>query len=602
MKTSSVILPLTVLLFSFMVSCQPGRHEEMQRQLETLSLHNRQDSVLTNDSLAQALADWFDAHGKPNEQVLAHYLLGRTHADRGEAPAAIAAYHGAIDHADTTAQDCDYGQLARVYAQMADVFYAQNLIEDQLSCINKSIANARAAGDMVVELNEYAQKMTALNKMQQHDSVIQVFEDLYRRLGAMGYGHMAAQYCCMPMVAMIAKRDYVQARRLLSLYEKESGFFDEDGNIREGCEVYYYYKGLCYLGCQQYDTAHYYFMKELRDGKDFNNQNAAARGLAQLYKLTNKPDSSAKYALYSYDMNDSMYAQMATAEVEKTKGLYVYTRHQRLAAEEKARADHKSIMAVIYLTGCICLFTLLCSFAVVMRFKRHRERAVYQANLEILEKTQSDFLQLQEQEAESSRRIEEREKTIERQESIIASMRQKEGLLDGEIHEYENAICQLRQELKEMKSQNDDFKSQIAEGEKELEEARHNLSVDMRRRKRLQKKANDRLKSSPVYRELREMAESDAALSEVMWHKVHKTVIDIFPDFYYFVSSKEPALNKNEYRCCILLRLYIPPKHISSLLRVSPSYVTKMTGRIYHVFFGGSGTTKELMDRFSEIS
>ena len=97
----SVSSLLSALLLFMAVACT-GRHEQMQQQLALLRQHNQQNSVLTNDLLAQALADWFDDHGTPNEQVLAHYLLGRTHADRSEAPAAIAAYHDAIDHADTT--------------------------------------------------------------------------------------------------------------------------------------------------------------------------------------------------------------------------------------------------------------------------------------------------------------------------------------------------------------------------------------------------------------------------------------------------------------------------------------------------------------------
>jgi len=36
---------------------------------------------------------------------------------------ALQCYHDAIDCADTTATDCDYAQLARVYGQMGDIFY-----------------------------------------------------------------------------------------------------------------------------------------------------------------------------------------------------------------------------------------------------------------------------------------------------------------------------------------------------------------------------------------------------------------------------------------------------------------------------------------------
>ena len=142
-------IPLLLLM-----ACDAGRHERMQQELAALQAMNQADSVLTNDSLAQALADYFDRHGTPNEQMEAHYLLGRTYADRGEAPAALAAYHDAIDHADTTSADCNYHLLCRVYAQMADIFYYQNLIDDQARCLNQSVEYAYRDGDTITALNE----------------------------------------------------------------------------------------------------------------------------------------------------------------------------------------------------------------------------------------------------------------------------------------------------------------------------------------------------------------------------------------------------------------------------------------------------------------
>ena len=121
LRVLGFVIPALLLL----AACDPGRHERMQQELAALQAMNQADSVLTNDSLAQALADYFDRHGTPNEQMEAYYLLGRTHADRGEAPAALAAYHDAIDRADTTAADCDFYMLASTYAQMALLYHQQ---------------------------------------------------------------------------------------------------------------------------------------------------------------------------------------------------------------------------------------------------------------------------------------------------------------------------------------------------------------------------------------------------------------------------------------------------------------------------------------------
>ena len=148
-----LILPL--LLLPLLAACHPGRHARMQAELAHLQALNQADSLLINDSLAQALALYFDDHGTPNEQMEAHYLLGRTYADRGEAPAAIAAYHDAIDRADTTAADCDYRQLCRVYSQMAKIFYQQNLVKDNLDALELSIKFGLKGKDTISAINPH---------------------------------------------------------------------------------------------------------------------------------------------------------------------------------------------------------------------------------------------------------------------------------------------------------------------------------------------------------------------------------------------------------------------------------------------------------------
>lgn len=60
----------------------------MRERLQALNALNRADSVLTARERDEALSlvDFFDRHGTANEQMLAHYLLGRCYADMHEAP------------------------------------------------------------------------------------------------------------------------------------------------------------------------------------------------------------------------------------------------------------------------------------------------------------------------------------------------------------------------------------------------------------------------------------------------------------------------------------------------------------------------------------
>lgn len=105
----------------------------MRYRLHRLNALNKIDSVFRSVDEAKALANYFEDHGTPNEQMLAYYLLGRVYHDIHEAPMALKSYQKAVERADTTAEDCNYRQLSRVYGQMADIFYQQNLMEKSLT-------------------------------------------------------------------------------------------------------------------------------------------------------------------------------------------------------------------------------------------------------------------------------------------------------------------------------------------------------------------------------------------------------------------------------------------------------------------------------------
>ena len=125
------------LLLLLLAACGES-HEQMLRQLEELEGMNRAYEPLTNDSLDKQLANWFDLHGSANERMRAHYILGRTYADLGEAPRAADAYLDAASQADTMAEDCDYRTLGCIYSQIGDVYYRQLLLSHVIDARKKS--------------------------------------------------------------------------------------------------------------------------------------------------------------------------------------------------------------------------------------------------------------------------------------------------------------------------------------------------------------------------------------------------------------------------------------------------------------------------------
>lgn len=79
---------------------------------------NQEESLMTNDTLAIGLCDYFDGRGTANERMLAHYILARTYVDMNEIPQALEELQKAAASADTTAADCDRRLLTRVNRQV----------------------------------------------------------------------------------------------------------------------------------------------------------------------------------------------------------------------------------------------------------------------------------------------------------------------------------------------------------------------------------------------------------------------------------------------------------------------------------------------------
>lgn len=88
-----------------MISCGRKEYATMQKRLQQLNEYNKDDSVFYNTTEAQALVDYFEDYGTPNEKMLAYYLLGRAYYDIHEAPMALNSFQAAIEKADTSASE-----------------------------------------------------------------------------------------------------------------------------------------------------------------------------------------------------------------------------------------------------------------------------------------------------------------------------------------------------------------------------------------------------------------------------------------------------------------------------------------------------------------
>ena len=366
-----LILWLCALLLA---ACGEG-HEQMLQQLEELERQNRADSVMTNDSLAEALTRYFDRHGTPNERMRAHYILGRTYADMGEAPAALNAYLDAADCADTTATDCDYRTLSRVHAQSAIIYHRLVQPMGQLEELRLAQYYAWRGNDTLIAIQTYAQSSEPYAMRQQFDSAIYIREKAYQMYMTIGKSNWAAITLGGAITAALKLNDIERVKHYINVYETSSGLFN-NGSIQKGRELYYYLKGEYYIVVNKLDSAEYQFRRLQGTGYTLNDQIAVCQGLQDLYKRLGNTDSVAKYAERCYQLNDSAYSLSEMENIQRLKASYNYNRFQKQAFESEKKADRERLH--LYILLIVAFLLALIGITAFILFKKRKLKAIHQ--------------------------------------------------------------------------------------------------------------------------------------------------------------------------------------------------------------------------------
>ena len=537
---------VSILFVLGLLSCCTSEADRLRMRsgLDSLNQRNRNDQLFTIAE-ADSFVRFFDRHGTSNDRLLAHYLLGRAYHEHGEAPMAMECYQRAIEQADATSADCDYAQLSRVYAQMGLLFYQQNLFVHQIETNKKARYYADLGGSPLSAIIDLEQTISAYENLQQIDSALFMAEFVASWYHKNGYYQQEVIALGRIIPILIDRREYIKAKQLLDSYESNSCLFDDDGNIAKGREIFYHMKGRLYSCIGKLDSAEYFFRKELHDGRDFNNQNAAAMGLAQLYEYKDYPDSAAKYYKYAYAMNDSLYAKTATEDVEQMKALYDYSRHQEIARQKTELARHEKAkrQTLIWIFISLLIFVAL-AISHILR-KKKNDLGKYRKNLIELHQLREEIAMLYKHEAEYSKMIAEKNQRIEQ----LQAINKKYG--------------------KQM------FFT-TANAERCLQE-------------------------SPSYIKIESKAVKGITLTEQDWEMIYALMDEYLPDFNNFLILNERFLKGAKRNICILLRLHFKAKQVAQMLDTSSANISQESGKILKIVFCKKGSTKELSSEISKI-
>ena len=534
------LLTIIAIVLAFACCTTEADRSRMRAELDSINQRNRNDQPFTAADV-QPYVDFFDDHGTPNDRLLAHYLLGRAYHEHGEAPMALQCYQDALDCADTLSTDCDYPQLARVYGQMALLFYRQGLYRQHLQCEKKSIKFAWLGNDTLAALMSYEQEFLSYKRLGLIDSAIIVIENVAKQYARYGYNAYSAISLGLAIRPLIDKGKFQKVKDYINIYESYSGRFDSLGNIEVGREIYYKAKGLYYLYSDKLDSAEYYFRKELRNGKDFNNQNAAAKGLVELYQKLHINDSVAKYSLYAYAMSDSLYAQRTTKDVERIQAMYNYTRNQDIAHKESKRAA---------LANRRLLFSLIILLAILLV-----SSWLYIARKKLIE-------------------------TLVKMAKELDNIKDENNLLKQDATINQQKINENEKRIKKLEKKLGKYGKLVYFGAERLE---------------------NNLQKSSSYKVIKDIAIKGQTLSQGDWETIENLVKEYIPGFYDFMVSNF-RIDSVEYKICLLLRLHFKAGEIANMLGVTPAYISKTSTEILGGTFVKKGSSKELYKELSNLN
>ena len=340
------LVAVSLLVIFGVHGCQ-RRADRMRAALDSALEQNRNYIPFTSDSALLEVVDYYDRYGSPNDRLRAHYALGCVYRDLHDAPIALLTWERGIAAADTTAADCDFATLFRVYGQMASIYFRQFMPEKQLEAENAFSHYALCAGDTLNYIRGLLLRNDAFLNLGDTAAVFRNIEHVRQLYLERGLKAEAAQVYPMPIRLALESQEFERADSMMHIFETHSGLFDEQGNIAQTREIYYYFKGMYYLGINRLDSAEYWYRSALRvKGLELK----AFHGLMSLYKVKGNIDSTFKYSnLYDKALVDFM-GQTKTTAISQTEGMYDYSRQQQMAQAQERMANSFKLALIAFLT------------------------------------------------------------------------------------------------------------------------------------------------------------------------------------------------------------------------------------------------------------
>ena len=524
-----------------------SKAQKMRYELLRHKAMNKAYISFTSDSKMKEVVDYYDRHGSANERMLANYVLGCVYRDMHEVPLALEYYNKAAEQADTTAADCDYGTLYRVYSQMGFLFSKQYLPYQLLDAFGKAEKYAYLAKDTLNAIINYQNKGDAYDYLGKKDSVVAInlrSANMFKRIGD-NYNAAIALGCNYSYY--IEKQDSVNAKKAFEAYFSTG--YEGNSNYGDAKAFLLCEKGRYYMFISRLDSAFSCLNQSLKLSKSYSNKAAATKVLAQYYARVNKPVLAMKYALKSSEYNDSDLLAVRESQLQQIQAMYNYGRNQEIARKAELKAERITMLVYVLIAGGVVIFLLL-THLYLKQLKKKKEKILVTKHL------------------------------------------------------YDDSLLKLRQKQEELELLRTVNDRKIADVIKEKEQTINKLEDDLKdiRDKYSNSSLSDvdiLLKESSIYKRIKYLElHPKETMRENDWIELEETIEQLIPSFIPLLKNR---LNVMAYRICLLVKLEISTSSIAILLGLSSSAISKYRKVMLEKLCDRSGKPKDFDEYIRQI-
>ena len=521
--------------------------QKMRYELLRHKAMNKACITFTSDSVMKEVVDYYDHHGSANERMLANYVLGCVYRDMHEAPMALEYYNKATEQADTTAADCDYGTLYRVYSQMGFLFSKQYLLYQELNAFDKAEKYAYLAKDTFNAIVNYQNQGEVYDFLGKKDSVIAINLLAAKLFKKHGNDYAAAIAFGCNYNYYIEKKDSINAKKAFEAYNSTG--YEGNSNYEDAKAYVLYQKGTYYLFVNKQDSAYDNLSLSFKMCKSYSIKAATTKALAQYYAKVNQPAMAMKYALQSSEYNDSDLIGARKTQLQQVQAMYDYSRNQEIAKNAEQKAERSTRMNYMIVLSCLMLFLLL-------SYIYRKQIAIKKKKIAVSKLLYEDSL------LKLKRLQDERAKLVAENDNKLAQV----------IMEKENTISKLKAEITHIQE-------------------RYSLSSVS--------DADLILKDSSIYKKIKFIeVHPKEKMCEEDWKVLADTIEEVVPNFIPVLKNK---LNDKDYQICLLVRLGFSTSLVARLLGLSDAAISKSRKTMLKKICRKEGKPKEFDEYILQI-